>query len=268
MRQRGFALLIVLWSMALLALLLTQVTATGRSETQLADNLRRAVVLQNAADGAVHEAIFHLIDPAPASRWAADGALRRLAPLPGVASIELRIEDEAGKVNPNTAPAEFLVFLLRAAGAPADSAAAIAVAMDEWRQASGEEPVTGPKAQRYRQAGLTYAPPSARFQSVDEIGLVLGMTPKLLASLRPHLTLDSDGVVNPRAADPVVLRALELAHVPTTATGPPHAPSAVAITARVQDAGGGVFVRRAAVALGRDRSGRLFRVTAWSAPAL
>jgi len=44
MRQRGFALLIVLWSMALLALLLTQVTATGRSETQLADNLRRAIV--------------------------------------------------------------------------------------------------------------------------------------------------------------------------------------------------------------------------------
>ncbi len=268
MRQRGFALLIVLWSMALLALLLTQVTATGRSETQLADNLRRAIVLQNAADGAVHEAIFHLIDPAPATRWAADGALRRLAPLPGVAAVELRIDDEAGKVNPNTAPAEFLVFLLRAAGATADAAASIALAMDEWRQASGEDLGTGPKAQRYRQAGLSYAPPSARFQALDEIGLVLGMTPKLLAALRPHLTLDSDGVVDPRAADPVVLRALELAHVPTTATGPPQAPTAVTITARVQDAGGGVFVRTAAVALGRDRSGRSFRITAWSAPPL
>jgi general secretion pathway protein K len=268
MTQRGFALLIVLWSMALLAVLLTQVTATGRSEAQLVINLRRAAVLRAAADGAVNEAIFHLTDPAPASRWPADGAARRLPPGPGAVAVELRIDDEAGKVNPNTAPTDFLDALLRAAGATAQDAARIAQAMDEWRQPSGENPATGLKAQRYRQAGLAYAPPSERFQTLDEIGLVMGMTPTLLAALKPHLTLGSDGTVDPRAADPVVLRAFGLAGVPTTAAGPPAPPSAVTVTARAQDPSGAAFVRQAAVSLGRDRSGRLFRITAWTEPPI
>ena len=267
-KQRGFALLIVLWSMALLAVLLTQVTATGRSEAQLTGNLRRAAMLRAAADGAVHEAIFHLTDPSPATRWPADGAARRLAPGMGAAAIEVRIDDEAGKVNPNVVPAEFLEALLRAAGATSDTAAKIARAMDEWRQPSGEDKANGLKAQHYRQAGLSYAPPSEKFQSLDEIGLVMGMTPQLLAALKPHLTLDSDGVVDPRLADPVVLHAFEIAGVPTNGSGPRTPPSAATVTARVQDASGAVFVRQAAVSLGRDRSNRLFRITAWTEPPL
>ena len=51
-RQRGFALLIVLWTVAFLALLGTQIVAAGRSDTQLADNLKQEAVLEAAADGA------------------------------------------------------------------------------------------------------------------------------------------------------------------------------------------------------------------------
>ena len=56
-RQRGFALLIVLWTMGLLALLVAQFTATGRGEVQMATNLRANAVTQAAADGAVYEAM-------------------------------------------------------------------------------------------------------------------------------------------------------------------------------------------------------------------
>ena len=38
-RERGFALLIVLWTLGLLALLGTQLLATARQDTQLARNL-------------------------------------------------------------------------------------------------------------------------------------------------------------------------------------------------------------------------------------
>ncbi len=71
-RDRGFALLIVLWSLVLITLLLTQVTAAGRSEAALASNLRRAAILRAQTDGAIYTAVFHLLDPA--SFWAADGA--------------------------------------------------------------------------------------------------------------------------------------------------------------------------------------------------
>ena len=88
MRQRGFALLIVLWSLALLALIGTRLTAAGRTETQIAINLRANATAEALADGAVHEAIFHHIDRSE-RHWPADGLPRSLS-VPG-ASIDVRI---------------------------------------------------------------------------------------------------------------------------------------------------------------------------------
>ena len=59
-RDRGFALLIVLWTVALLALLATWITAAGRTEAQLAGNLRDAATADLVADGTAHEAVFYL----------------------------------------------------------------------------------------------------------------------------------------------------------------------------------------------------------------
>jgi general secretion pathway protein K len=60
-RQGGFALLIVLWTMVLLALLVAQFTTTGRNEVQVAANLRANAVTEAAADGALFEAIMRLV---------------------------------------------------------------------------------------------------------------------------------------------------------------------------------------------------------------
>ena len=60
-RQRGFALLIVLWTVAFLALLGTQIVAAGRSDTQLADNLRQEAVLEAAAVGAIQDVTFLIL---------------------------------------------------------------------------------------------------------------------------------------------------------------------------------------------------------------
>lgn len=54
----GFALPVVLWTVALLALLTTRGAATGRTEAQLAGSLRDAVTADAMADGATHEAVF------------------------------------------------------------------------------------------------------------------------------------------------------------------------------------------------------------------
>ena len=49
--DEGFALLLVLWTMALLSLFASQVTAAGRAETKLANALRSGAQLRDAADG-------------------------------------------------------------------------------------------------------------------------------------------------------------------------------------------------------------------------
>jgi general secretion pathway protein K len=125
--EGGFALLVVLWSLSLLALIGTHVTATGRAEAQLAANLRGAAA-EAAADGALHRAVFHLLDPPP-RRWLPDGVPREIA-LPGGGVAVVRVETEAGKINPNLAPAGLLQALLVGAGAEPRAAASLAAAID------------------------------------------------------------------------------------------------------------------------------------------
>lgn len=261
--ERGFALLIVLWTMGLLALLGTHLAATGRGETELASNLRNAASAQAAADGAVFGAVFHLLD-AGRGGWAANGDARELRLPGGVA--EVRVESEAGKVNPNTASVELMAALLRRLGADANTAADVAAAIADWRFPSADPRPHGAKAPQYRAAGRDYGPPNAPFETLDELGLVLGMTPDLLARLMPHLSLYNPGDPDPSQADPVVAQAIK------DATGQAAGPVAnerrpgtrvVSITATVLGAGGARFTRRAIVRVGQASDGGLYRILRW-----
>ena len=258
-REAGFALLIVLWSVVLITLIVTQVTVAGRTEAVLAGNLRRAASLRAVTEGAVHVAVFHLLDPA--TPWAADGSEHNV--VSADTAVAVRITDEAGKINPNLASAAVLSGLIRAVGEGADNADQVAAAIVEWRYPSAEPAGTGEKAQRYRAAGRDYAPPNAAFQTVAELGLVLGMTPELLSRLAPHITLETDTDTDGRLADPEVRRALALAGVAIPAGAAPP-PRVVTITALGTTASGALFNRRATVSLTADRSGRPFRIVTWA----
>lgn len=274
-REGGFALLIVLWSVVLLALLATGITARGRSDIQLAANLRGAAVAEAAADGAVQAAAFHLLDPA--EPWQADGQQRETQ-VPG-AIVSIRIEDEAGKINPNTASLELLRALLQAVGANQQQSSGLAASIVEWRFPRGARPGglasapligpppapdSGAAMQRYRSAGLDYGPPGAPFETMRELGLVLGMTPALLASITPYLSLLNDTDPDPRRAAPVVLQAISEAVGPIPAkSGPPPPTRIVTVTAVAQTPSGSRFTRHAALRLGRSRKEPLITVVDW-----
>jgi hypothetical protein len=86
-RSRGFALLIVLWSMVLLSLLFSRLVSAGRSEAEIAFNLRRAAQLQAQADGLLYNAVFGLLG-GPGG-WTADGSPRRIRVTGGVATVSI-----------------------------------------------------------------------------------------------------------------------------------------------------------------------------------
>jgi general secretion pathway protein K len=256
--QRGFALLIVLWSIVLLALLATQITAAGRSELQLAANLREAASAEAAADGGVFMAVFHVLD-GPAARWDADGSLHETSQ--GRFRLQVRIEDENGKINPNTAPQDLLAGLLSAEGADPSTSQSIARAIVDWRSPGNAQI----KVQQYRSAGRGLAPDGLPFRTVAELGNVLGMTPELLARVTPHLSVYADGGVEYVHADPVVQSVLRLASggPPPASPGPPPPPTVATIISEATDARGGRFVRRAVIAFAPDQAGRLFRPLTW-----
>jgi general secretion pathway protein K len=205
MRQSGFALLIVLWTVGFLALLGTQIVAAGRSDTQLADNLKQEAELEAAADGAVAQVLFRILAERDPS-YQADGLVHTLRI--GPTGVLVRIERENDRVNLNTASAQLLRALVIQVGGAPGVADRVAAAIVDWRT-SGTNPRPGAaKAAEYRAAGLGYGPPGAPFRRVEELADVLGVTPDLFASMAPHLTVLTDSDPDMSTRDAVVARAL------------------------------------------------------------
>ena len=137
---------------------------------------------------------------------------------------EVRVEDENDKVNPNFAPVELLQALLVRLEVSPFVATKLAAAIVDWRttrpqaralgmrasQNSAAGPAEHPNsmAPQYLAAGRDYLPPGKFFETVDELGAVLGMTPALLGRLQPHLTLFSDSDPDASTTDPVVAAAV------------------------------------------------------------
>jgi general secretion pathway protein K len=205
-RERGFALLIVLWTLALLAFLVTLFAAAARTEARIAFNLRSAMGPEWNANGAVYTTAFHLLDRSD-KHWDVDGRVHELA-VPG-GTVAVRVTDEANKINLDTASVDLLRALLLGVGADAATASDVAAALVDWRVASGAD-ASAANAEQYRAAGLDYAPPETPFRSVDELAQVLGMTPDLLAKMRPHLTIYSTYGPGRTTTDPVALDAIML----------------------------------------------------------
>ncbi|HUB15151.1 MAG TPA: type II secretion system protein GspK [Acetobacteraceae bacterium] len=255
-RQRGFALLVVLWTLAVLALLGSAVLATARQGTQLVGNLRAAAALRAAAHGAVQQAIFRLLDNS-SKHWPADDIAHPIGI--GAALVLVRIEDEKDKINPNIASAALLRSLLVQVGANPLTAATLAESIVAWRFGGGLPNRPNPTTARYVAAGLAYAPSGAPFASLDELGNVLGMTPALLARLRPHLTVFTDDDPNAGTLDPVVARAMAI----SGETGSPAGPGrqqVVSIEADARGAEGARFAESEVVRTNTRPEGRRYDV--------
>src|SRR5450432_2599282 len=146
-RQRGFALLMVLWTMGLLALLVAQFTTTGRTETRVAANLRANAAAEAAADGALHEAILRLLQRV----WLPDDRPRVIRVPDGV--VEVRIQNQASKVNPNMASAAAIQALMASLGIDPGKAAPLARAMIDWRSSGPKSVLGGSKISQYQSSG-------------------------------------------------------------------------------------------------------------------
>lgn len=256
--HRGFALLIVLWSLGLLALLGTQVLVIRRQDTQLAHNTLDAAVLESAADAAVQLTVFDLLDPSP-RHWIADGSTHVIRFQRAIVAV--RIDSETDKINPSIASEQLLQALLLQVGADPATAAAVATSIAEWRLAGNTAGRVSPSIARYASAGRDLTPSGAPFASIDELGAVLGMTPDLLARLWPHLTVYSDVDPDRNTGDPVVARALAVAGE-VNANSDRSGEEVVSVTADARGSTQGRFAARVVVRLNARPEGARYEVLA------
>ena len=260
-RERGFALLIVLWWIVLLALLGSQLATAGRLDARRAYNVRDSAIAEAAAEGVVQEAIFHLLDGSQASWRSGEGV--HLLRVPG-GQAEVEIRNEAGKLGLNVAPPSVLTALLTRLGVAPHDAAALSDAVLDWRTATQTPRPLGAKEPYYRAAGLAYSPPNADFETVDELALVRGMTAPLLAKLAPFVSVDQTDDTDPELAAPDLQMALVdaggLLARPGSAGPPRSAMPVFDVTVTVKLSGGARFVRHCVVRLAADSDGQPFQI--------
>ena len=190
----------------LIAFLVLHLTASGRTEIRIANNLQSNAIAAAAADGAISAAIFALSAPQPDQRWPVNGPVHQLKI--GNCQVAVRLENEAARINPSLASPALMEALLRAVGNPPDVARRVAEAIGDWVGSSPTAKTADVLKMEYQAAGLAYAPPGGPLESLNELNRVMGVTPELYAALRPHLTLFGPPEPDPAGGDPVVTAAV------------------------------------------------------------
>ena len=132
MRNRGFALLLVLWAMAILALLLGAYGLQARTAALAAETTLARTQAHAAAEAGAMIAAAALQTPDTATRWVPDG--RRYVVTFGGFVLHIRCTDVSGLVDLNSASQDTLRGLFQAAGAPPANAAALARTLTRWRR--------------------------------------------------------------------------------------------------------------------------------------
>jgi len=209
-RPGGFALLIVLWMLVLISFIVGYVTATGRSEIQIARNIAANATVAAAADGAVYRVIYAFTDPQQDRRPPTGGSPQEMRI--GHSIVDVRVFDENDWINPNLASVELLEGLLRALNTPAETAADLADEITQWVGTARTLRSPDELAAEYRASGLDYAPPETPLESLEELTRVRGITAQTFASMRPHLTIFGGREPNSTTTDPIVAAAARYAH--------------------------------------------------------
>jgi general secretion pathway protein K len=185
-RERGVALVIVIWTLALLAILAGSFSGASRTHARLAFNIVERTRAEALADAAVERAIAGILIPAEAGglrvdqtpyAWVFEGG-----------EVVFSIADEGGKIDLNAAEVELLADLFTALGLSVRESVALAAAIADYADDDDEERPGGAEAAAYRRARLSYGPKNAPFERIDELSRVLGMTPELFSRVRPLIT--------------------------------------------------------------------------------
>jgi len=263
--DQGFALLIVLWSLVLLSLLAAQVTSAGRAEARLAAALRTAAQLQEAANGAVQETIWHMFDGA-GEAWPQGAGLYQVKE-DGI-PVLVQVEDDRGKLDINQVPPPMLSALFATLGADKATADLAGNNIAEWRsqQAPGDASANIPP--EYRMDGRKWGPGGEEFERLDELLLVRGMTPALYQASLPFLTLDLEQGPWLQYAPATVLAAIDRAKRVSgvaTDTADVRGPVVLRVTATASGADGARFVRHVLLRFDGELSGPAwkYRILSW-----
>lgn len=250
--EAGFALVSALWILVLLSVIAASAIATSRTDRFVVRASVRDAELRQIAAAGVALGIAAIAARNPNDPWPLDGTPRTVSYAGYL--LDVALQDEFGKVDLNAASEELLKAVIAASGVSDPEAERIADAIADWRDGDDARRLHGAEKEQYVEAGLPYAPRNGAFESVAELGQVLGVSRALVERVAPLLTVYSRrSAVDPTAAPAPLRRVLA-----DLAAGVPGAQIGTRAEATQSAATGGAATTAALV----DLTGRAFTVTA------
>ncbi len=207
-KQKGIALVLVLWVALLMTVIAGGFALSARTESVQSRILFNQVQAEFLAEAGLNRAVFELRNPDPETRWIADGRAYEFNL--NEAKISVQITDESGKIDLNLANEELLVGLFASVGVEFDDALALSDKIQDWRDPDEEVRLAGAEDADYFAAGYTHGAKDAPFDTVPEVLQVMGMTYELYRKIEPAVTVYSGrGNLNLAFAPKEALMALD-----------------------------------------------------------
>jgi general secretion pathway protein K len=204
--ERGWALVSVLCVVSMLALLAAATQELTITSSRAERATEDATSIDAAFDAGLARALVGVGDQRPELRWRVDGTPQRFAFNGAVMTIT--VQDEGGRIDLNAADQSMITRLLQSAGLDLDAAEALTDKILDWRSSTDLVRLHGASDEEYASKGYPWHPRHGPFQRIDELKLVMGMTPALFARIRPALTVYSKRpAIDPEVAPKEALRA-------------------------------------------------------------
>lgn len=227
-QEAGTVLLLVILVLALISVLVLSWAQEWRTELRLAANFREAHQCRRLAEAGVYYALGKLVstkieeaarlNPAAAqgmegmpAAWQGDQKPHRLE-LPG-GWAEIRVADEAGKINLNRAQEQILLNLFTILGFSPTRVRTMVDSIQDWRSRGAAPRPYGAKSDYYLRLDPPYVAKNSNFEVVEELAWVRGFeNSPIIPRLCDWLTVQEMATgINVNTAPLPVLRALGLA---------------------------------------------------------
>ena len=188
-RQRGVALVLVLWILLLVTISTGAYTLMARMDQLEAHTILSGTRARLAAEAGMNLALLSLRDPDETVRLVPDGRPNEFLYQGSV--VEVRVTDERGKLDINAADELTLANLFIGNGMEPDKAELLAAAVMDWRDEDELERVNGAEEDAYLAAGLELGPANRPFIMTEELLQVIGMDYDFYRKLEPGITVFS-----------------------------------------------------------------------------
>lgn len=208
-REEGSVLLLVILILTLISVLVLSWAQEWRTELKLASNFGEAHKCQRLAEAGIYYALGKLVTAktaemngmnAVAPKIQGDsGALWQGDQQPHVlelpdGAVEVRIGDEAGKINLNLASEPLLQNFFTVLGLPEPQVRIMVDSIQDWRMQGTYPRLYGAKSAYYLSLDPPYVAKNGKFETVEELAWVRGFEASpLIPQLSRWLTVRSIG---------------------------------------------------------------------------